>query len=191
MELGQDIKVVIFDFDGTLFDLNIDWDNLRTQLGIAGTDISLGELIQKYRNEQNPELEIVTRAELNAVQGRNFPSVSMETLERLQNSYRIAIFTRNSRQAVEALLVSTAIEKSIYIVGREDVRKLKPDPEGLTVIMHHFKAKPEEAVLVGDTYHDVKTAKAIGTKSIIVANPKLQFTPEGADAYIETLADLK
>jgi len=191
MELDQNIKLLVFDFDGTLFDLEVDWDRLRQKLGISGTGQSLGALIQEYRLQKHPDLTHVTEAELEAVKAQRLSDEVIEVLRRLHLKYNISILTRNSRRVVEEVLKQTGLEGKIYIVGREDVEKLKPHPEGLAQILGHFKIRAQRAALVGDTYHDVEVAKNAGAVSIIVRNKKLTYSPDGADWYIESLSELK
>jgi len=75
-------------------------------------------------------------------------------------------------------------------VGREDTRRLKPDPEAVHKVLALAGARSDEAVLVGDTSHDVLAARAAGIASVVVANKRLAYPPTGADQYIETIGDL-
>jgi HAD superfamily hydrolase (TIGR01509 family) len=45
------------------------------------------------------------------------------------------------------------------IVSHEDVKNMKPDPEGINSLLGSFGVTPEETVYVGDMPNDVKTAK--------------------------------
>lgn len=49
-----------------------------------------------------------------------------------------------------------------HIIGVGDVKKAKPDPEGLMVAMEHFGVEPSELLYVGDNIVDALAAKAAG-----------------------------
>ncbi len=189
MVVAKGINTVIFDFDGTLFDLAIDWQKLRQRLGVDES-VKLGELFESYVHAADPKLDIVRATELEAVGGRHLERNVVKMLKKLRDQrYNLAIFTRNARKTVMAALRNTGL-KDLYVVGHEDVQRLKPDPEGLRRILGHFKAGSNQAVVVGDTYHDLVAAHASGVRCILVKNEKLSYRPEGADYYINSLSDL-
>lgn len=189
MDVKPRLKVVVFDFDGTLFDLPLDWQTLRADLGIKDSDKKIGDLLQEYVEQNHPDLQKVTTSEIKAVGNHRISELIEQALCVLATQYKLAVFTRNSRLAVEKSLEGT-MSKDIYIVGREDVLQQKPYPEGLHKILHHYRAKPGESMLVGDTYHDIEAARAADMKVAIVYNQNLQYQPEGADAYIPSVAEL-
>ncbi|MGV9297756.1 HAD family hydrolase [Amycolatopsis sp. NPDC003676] len=181
-------KVLAFDFDGTLFRLPVDFGGLRAELGLSAED-KLGELFQRWLDEgDTARLDVVTRFERASVAQGEFTDGARELLAELPSSYQLAVVTRNSRLCVEDALGNLA--RGLHVIGREDVRRLKPDPEGVTAVLRHFGAAPEEAVLVGDTFHDVEAAHAAGVLSVVVRNDSLKFRPEGADRYLGTLREL-
>lgn len=51
------------------------------------------------------------------------------------------------------------------IVGREHVKKLKPDPEGIFMILKKTRAKASEGIIIGDTCADISTGKNAGMKT--------------------------
>jgi HAD superfamily hydrolase (TIGR01549 family) len=170
MVLAKNIKLIIFDFDGTLHTLPIDWQKMREVAGIAGSSESLGAAIERFKKEKSTEiLEKISKVEEESLKNEELDAAVKETLKKLQSKYDLAILSRNSGIVIEAFLKANGIEK-IYTIGREDVDKLKPDPEGIYKILGHFKLSPDEAVLVGDTIHDVVSAKKAGLENILVGN---------------------
>lgn len=190
MELNKDIKCIVFDFDGTIFHLDINWEKLRQDLRLTKKDSpSIGQHIQQLNTAKHTDLDIVTSAEIRAVGDKKLDQATIELFDWLvAKGYSLAILTRNSRQAAARALSNSGYLAGMYIIGREDVDLLKPHPEGLEVILNHFNLKPSQTVLVGDTFHDVEAAKACGVASVIVKNPKLAYSPKGADYYIDNLA---
>ncbi|GAB3499597.1 HAD family hydrolase [Amycolatopsis cihanbeyliensis] len=189
MVLDGPVTAVAFDFDGTLFTLPVDWAGLRAELGLGAGD-RIGEVLQRFLDEGDSRgLEVVTAYERAAVRAGGFLPGATECLAALRDRYELAVLTRNSRYAV--LDAFGDLAAGLTVVGREDVRRLKPDPEGLRIVLARLRAEPAGAVLVGDTYHDVQAARAAGVRSVVVRNPALRYAPEGAGAYVERLtADL-
>lgn len=192
MELNKDIKCVIFDFDGTIFHLDISWNKLKKDLKLDKIDSpGIGQHIQKLNQSNHADLDIVTQAELLAVGHKKLERNVTNTFKTLvSKGLKLAILTRNSRFAVEKVFANSRLSMDIFIIGREDAKNLKPDPEGLKLVLDHFKLTSRQAVLIGDTFHDVEAAKAIELKSVIVSNPKLEYRPTGADCYIHRIEDL-
>ena len=70
MELPKDLKLLIFDFDGTLHDLDLDWQAVRKAVGIDGTAERLGEAIERFKREEDSSaLRVLTDLEVRAVVG--------------------------------------------------------------------------------------------------------------------------
>jgi HAD superfamily hydrolase (TIGR01509 family) len=53
------------------------------------------------------------------------------------------------------------------IISANDVKKKKPDPEGILKALSGLKAGKEESVFVGDASTDIKAATAAGIPSIL------------------------
>ncbi|ONI72642.1 hypothetical protein ALI144C_42240 [Actinosynnema sp. ALI-1.44] len=182
------VRTVLFDFDGTLFHLPVDAAAMRADLGLAAGD-KIGDALQRYIDGgDQAQLDVVTRHERESVAAGEFTPGAVDALKRLRVTHDVAIVTRNSRHAVTDALGDVA--EGLFIVGREDVKRLKPDSEGIDTILAHFGADPAESVLVGDTFHDVEAAHAAGMRSVVVRNPKLAYAPQGADVYLDTLDEL-
>ncbi len=54
----------------------------------------------------------------------------------------------------------------LHIYGGNSFKTKKPDPEGLVTLMNEAGAKPEETVMIGDSQVDVETARNAGAWSI-------------------------
>lgn len=96
--------------------------------------------------------------------------VADAALERLQNRYRLAIYTgrprRSARLAVERFAPEIAFDP---IVTSDDVENLKPAPDGLLKIREML---PEaELIYVGDNIDDARCARAAGVPFVGVAWP--------------------
>jgi phosphoglycolate phosphatase len=54
----------------------------------------------------------------------------------------------------------------LHIYGGNSFKTKKPDPEGIVSLMNEAGARPEETVMIGDSQVDVETAQNAGTWSI-------------------------
>lgn len=78
------------------------------------------------------------------------------------------------------------------VVGGDDAQP-KPDPTGLLEIMVQVGASPGETVVIGDSRHDVATARAAGVAIVAVTwglSSRADLAQAGATIFAETAADL-
>jgi pyrophosphatase PpaX len=81
----------------------------------------------------------------------------------------LAILSLNTRETIISSLKLTKIyNKFDIIVGREDVRKWKPNPEGLLKIQKHYNARREEMIYFGDLRKDVLTGNNAGIDAFYI-----------------------
>jgi phosphoglycolate phosphatase len=52
-----------------------------------------------------------------------------------------------------------------YVYGGNSFETKKPDPEGMNTLLRDFQLAPREAMIVGDSDVDVRTARNAGTWS--------------------------
>jgi HAD superfamily hydrolase (TIGR01549 family) len=193
MVLPKDIKLLIFDLDGTLYDLKINWAVLKDQLAqLAGKNVAPMQIMLDGLSDADSEkaAKLLRDAEIEGVKSGAPLHDARAVLAKLCDSYTIALLTRNSVDAATLALERLGVKEDVYIVGRESITRNKPHPDGLHVILDQFELSPAQAVMIGDTSHDVEAAKAAGMFSIIITNDSLAYQPKGADAYIDTLRDL-
>ena len=67
---------------------------------------------------------------------------------------------RFSRQILEGLGLASYFR---YIYGGNSFESKKPNPAGMSVLLRDFGAAPKQAMLVGDSEVDVRTARNAGT----------------------------
>lgn len=74
-----------------------------------------------------------------------------------------ALWTNNAREVTTAALERLALLAHLdLVVTRDEMRALKPDPDGWRLIAAHFGIAPGRAVVVGDSWVDGLAAKAAG-----------------------------
>lgn len=189
----KNIEAIIFDLDGTIFELPVDWEVLRPKIEIiAGRSFtSFGTLYSSALPKQKNSLrQLLDEAEMEAIKRGKVISGVPEILGKLAAIFKIAVVTRNSRYVSKIALKKLGIEDAI-LVSRDDVEHMKPDPEGINKALTTLNLSKKQAIFVGDSYHDVEAARAAGVKVAIVSNPNLHYRPEGADYYLDSLSDLE
>ena len=117
-------------------------------------------------------------------EGDIFPWVD-DILKVISKKYKLAILTANSNKR-PACLLGDLTHYFEMIVGREDA-SLKPNPDGIYLILKKLGFNSGDAVIIGDTYADVKAGKAAGIqtgavkwgfgewKDLLLLNPDYKF----------------
>lgn len=185
----QDATTIIFDLDGTLLDTIEAFYILAKRTGEEFGLTMIREHVYELLNFGRPYWEKVlpdtekdkqdTIEKLNkraiqmwpevmAEHASVFPSVKT-TLEQLKDrGLKLAIVTGSGRTSLD-LLVSAGLDEFFdVIISAEDVKKRKPDPEGLLLCLDKLGAKAETAIYVGDTTIDMQAARAAGLRSVAV-----------------------
>lgn len=77
-----------------------------------------------------------------------------------ENGYKIAIVTTKFHYRIEQILNKyNANELIDVIVGAEDVKVEKPNPEGLLWAIEHLGVDKKDVLYIGDSLVDAKTAE--------------------------------
>jgi phosphoglycolate phosphatase len=213
-ELGG-IRAVVFDFDGTLAVLNIDFSQMRDQVfklmrkyGIDESSIEekyLLEIIDEVapilskRNSSAAE-EFYQKAHLilheiemkAAEEGRILPGVKEALVSLKRKGIKVGIVTRNCEEAVRKVLPD--IEKFCDIfISRDSIRKVKPHPEHLTSVLIALHVSGEETLMVGDHPIDIQAGKRVGMKTIGVLTGRTErdeFEKVGADLVLKDASEV-
>lgn len=179
------IKTILFDFDGTLIDTNdlIYESFMHTfeQYGYSFTKEEIlqfnGPPLQKTFSTIDPQLaeEMIRtyRAHNNEHHDEYvslFPNVR-ETLDVLKDEgFKLAIVSAKMRDGVNQGLKATNIGNYFdTIISIDNVSNPKPHPESVYKALDNLYAKPEEAIMIGDNYHDIEAGNNAGTKTAGVA----------------------
>ena len=120
---------------------------------------------------------------------RVFPD-TIPALRKLKGlGIKMGVITNTSRNAANHMLLSHRLVSFFKVViTREDVSRLKPDPEGIRLALKRLNAR--KFVLVGDLVYDSNAAKNAGGLSVIVnrdTSRKLEFQ---ADYVVGSLMEV-
>ncbi|MFD8391008.1 HAD-IA family hydrolase [Streptomyces sp. NPDC059680] len=98
-----------------------------------------------------------------------FPGVAEGLAALRRRGVTLAVATSKFHASADALLTAAELRDHFAVlIGADDVTHPKPHPESGLRILEQLGARPEHAVMVGDTTHDLKMAHAAGTGSIAV-----------------------
>lgn len=92
-----------------------------------------------------------------------------ELLERLvHDGARLAVCTNKPRNQAEAVLEATGLATYFpVVVGADSCSRRKPDPEPVRHALNRVGSSPREAVMVGDSLADVRSAHGAGVACLL------------------------
>jgi len=188
------LDAVIFDLDGTLVQLTIDFDQMRAEvLEIAvcyGVEMDARrqglltlELIADVTAELNRSSSqraacfeadanaAIEAIEVEAAQRADLFSGVPELLAWLrERGLKLGVITRNCRAAAGAVLESLGPLVDV-VLTRDDVPAVKPDPLHLRRALEALGVRGERSLMVGDHPLDVVTGRAVGAFTAGVLRP--------------------
>ena len=214
------VKAVIFDLDGTLIEFRFDYRVVRAEVkqflvssGFPPSLFSINESVfdmlkkvevfMRNNGKDKDEIEevrekalsIVEKFELEAVRQTSLIPGAQETLEELKRmNLKLGLFTLNSSNATMQVLKRFRLEDLFEaVVTRESVSRVKPDASHLQKVLMLLNVEPEEAVIVGDSVVDMKSAASLGAYAVGVTtgiSTAKQLMNAGATCIITSLTDL-
>ena len=206
------VRAIIFDLDGTLIDSKLDLVHSvnATLRELKRPDLS-EEIISSYIGNGAPVLvakslgpdsaptELDRRPQILPHHYEShkmdhtcaYPGVA-EALEHL-SAMPMAVLTNKPERISVRILEALGLAKYFRaIYGGNTFSTKKPDPLGVNTILREFSARPNEALLIGDSEVDVQTARNANIFSAVVnygfgihdraAHP--------ADLYLDRLLDI-
>ena len=168
------ISGLLFDLDGTLLDsFPTHFEAYRVMFSRFGIEISEEIFFASYSPNWYHTYQAMGLPEevwdsansywieaLDGLSTKLFPGVR-ETLALLSRSYKLGIVTSGSKNRVLRDLESTGIKSFFQVaITGDDIRRPKPDPEGLELALSEMKLLPGETVYIGDACADYEMAQA-------------------------------
>ena len=179
------IKAVIFDFDGTLINTNqlirIGLNKFSNKyLGRVLTEFELNTLNGQHLSDQIDYIakenskEVILEFKSWYTDNHDTYAKSFSGIESLleilnHENIKMGIVTNNSTLPLKQGLSHLGFGKYFgHVVTSDNVKRPKPDPEGILNILKMFELKSNEILYVGDSSSDMKAAKAAGVISCLV-----------------------
>ena len=182
-------KVIVFDLDGTIVRLAADWHSLfkvltsrftekyRETLNYKSMSAILSRIVEMGDEEElQLNFNLIKQYELENITS-NEPIketvyfINNKELFGVPHNIKLAIFSLNTRSTIlKSLERAGILDKFEFFVGREDIRKWKPEPDGLLKILAHFKVKTEEMIYFGDLEKDLLAGANADIESYYIDN---------------------
>lgn len=203
----MDISALIFDFDGTLAELNLDFAALARSIeGMARREGLEGPWPEGFLLESLDEVGrilgpafleramdfLVSREVAAAEQGRLFPFSRGLLASARERGVRLGVISRNCGPAIQRVFPEVEQECDVFL-PRERVSHTKPDPRHITAALEAMKVPPSRAVVVGDHWMDVQTGLKAGCLTVGVASgrvPASELAQSGAQLVLPDASGL-
>lgn len=186
----SEYRVLIFDWDGTLVDSigrivesihvaaqncglpQVDDVSVKGIIGLAlpeaigvlypdQADVALIEDFRHCYSEYYLSLETQPSA--------LYPGVARALSEFRDAGYMLAVATGKGRRGLDRVLAGQGWEDFFDITRCSDETASKPDPLMIHQILSHCGARPEQALMVGDSVFDLQMAHRAGVDGVAVA----------------------
>jgi phosphoglycolate phosphatase-like HAD superfamily hydrolase len=172
-------SAILFDLDQTLYSLNVNWNAIRNYivnhynrnyepiLDKKQRFFEIFDVIEQTQGKEGCQFyrHYMRDQELIAIKEHNYAVTWLMGygLERFSEYLRFdcffGIISNNFHDSiVEILEQNNSLHKFKVIIGRDDVTKEKPNPEGLIRVMDGYDLLPEKVLFIGDSKTDEEAA---------------------------------
>jgi HAD superfamily hydrolase (TIGR01549 family) len=127
---------------------------------------------------------------VNVLPQKLFPGV-VETLAQLSKSYKLGIVTSGSKNRVLRDLESTGIKTFFQVtITGDDIKRPKPDPEGLELALSRMELLPCEALYIGDSHADYEMARAANVHFLGIPSAFASLDSTHPCSKVKSITDL-
>lgn len=179
-------KLVIFDWDGTLFDSvgqivksllyaaqqfdqPLTDDAAKSIIGLGLPEVM--QILFPKVPELHPSIleHYASHYVENSQQDQWFHGVAEMLDDLKQRGFKLAVATGKSRRGLDRVLAKTNSQNLFDITRAASETKSKPHPQMLQEILSFTGVAPEQAIMVGDTSYDLEMAKNIAMPRVGVS----------------------
>lgn len=212
----SEIKAIIFDFDNTLVKSHIDFPSMKISMAQHTKDHGLdfgdekeiphkftaGNIIDKVKefdrqNGTNLAPQLWTLVEEFERKGMEDLTIDNDVFDLLESLFKqgiiLCLLTNNAKKpTIEVLQLHDLYKYFQIIIAREDVSQMKPDSEGIDLILKKLHLKPTQVILVGDSWVDGKAAYNANVRFVLFRDEKLNQEKYGIEIwkYTSSIIDI-
>jgi len=158
----------IFDFDGTLGEIPVDWEGVREGLRrVTGNSSefrpvfpTLGEVITRNPKFARPTFAVIDEFEAAAAPSARLYEGSVRLLSKLSETAKVALVTMQGRSTCSQILERFALKQYFlkYFTREDSLDR----GEQIVFALSAMKAQKPSSMFVGDRLNDLAAAKRIG-----------------------------
>ena len=189
--ISTEVKLLIFDLDGTLIDSSSDiansvnvarkslglelWptDQIKSHLGDGARRLVERCLPESNQQPDNSELSVdralhVFKTHYTdhcAIQTKLYNGVE-STLQKLKSNYQFAVLTNKGKANTVTILKALKIDSLFKLVVGGDEFCLKPCVDGIEYIMQILSVDASSTVMIGDHHTDLEVGRRVGVQTI-------------------------
>lgn len=206
------IRVLCFDFDGTISDTD-DVYVAALQRWLSPFKFlpqsSARSIVTALETPGNLFLQLLDRYGIDTILHRissrravvqnvpaNFKIIpgAKEAILNLQNQYPITLVSSRAVQGVNVFLkYFDLLQYFQLIVGAEMTPRMKPYPDPLLLVAETLNVLPDELLMIGDTTVDILAGKAVGAQTVGVLcgfGTRGELQAAGADVILPSTAQV-
>jgi phosphoglycolate phosphatase-like HAD superfamily hydrolase len=185
-------RYCVFDMDGTLISLPVEWDKVRAELqGLTGTSLRFNPFFLDVQTvaAKDPLLlgammRIIDDYESRAVPGARLEEGAADVLEALSRRAKLSLVTMQGRGACDTILGRLGIGR--FFSSRFTREDSMDRTDQLRMALKSLGAREDEAIFVGDRINDLRAARAAGVRFVMIR--KRPDSPP-ADALYRSVAE--
>ena len=170
----KDYAAYIFDLDGTLFTIPVDWPKVREEVSrIAGAPIGsaplflkVDQLVAIHPSAKETLFEMLDRHELKAVAEASPMAGAVELLSRLSKGAKVGLVTMQGTAACDRILGLHHLGELFDVtVTREDSLDRTKQ---LRIAMGSLASSPKDTLFTGDRLDDIISGMKAGVSTVLV-----------------------
>ena len=215
MRMNSMHDTFLFDIDGTLVSMELDFVQIRKE--VDALLVSHGYPEERLHKTASTLETITSAVEYMQVEGLDWElakkeaetyleSVELEAaskavlikgadtvLKLLKDSRKkVGVITRNNRRVVLSILEKSGLSLYVDIVlARDDVEKVKPDPDHVLRALEKLNSSPDKTVVIGDHIFEIEAGNTVGCFTIgVLTGSGTRETLKDADMIVDSIDDL-
>jgi phosphoglycolate phosphatase len=185
----SDLRLVIFDVDGTLIDSqahikgamaaaflaeSLPGPTDEAVLGIVGLSlpVAIAQLVPELEPALTDRLVTAYKEAFHSLRAADFPSPlypgALEVLEGLaaEENLLMGVATGKSRRGLDHVLEAHGLRRFFVTEQVADHHPSKPHPSMVQAALAETGVAPEDAVMIGDTSFDIDMGQAAGVRTV-------------------------